>query len=305
MTVSGGTVNFSALSNLGAGTGITVNSGGTLQWATGTSTNISTRTVTIGAGGGTFDANGNALSFTGSIGNSGTGALTLSSLSANGSFTFNAASTFTGGTTISSLPVTLNDNSSLGSGGITFLGTTGSITSNYAVGNRLTLTSVNVGGGVSGTITSSDRMTLVGLTGSGTINLVSTALPQGTLSTTNPTGISFSGGGYNTFTGTINISSSSLANNAAYLWYNGGAPANFNGNMAAATVNLTNNIRVSGVNNSGGNTWTVGKLTGDSSAIIAGNDLPGGGTQTVAVARWALTRHSPVGWSMVLMGLWR
>jgi autotransporter-associated beta strand protein len=267
-TVTGGTLNFAALAGLGTGTGITVN-GGTLQWATSNLADISTRTVTIGANSGTFDANGNALVFTGAIGNNGSGNLTLTSSAANGSFTFDSASTYGGTTTINNLPVTINNNATLGAGAVTFLGINGSITSDYTA-NTLGLPGINVGSGAVGTITGSNRTSIAGLSGSGTVNLISTALP--TLASGSPTGLLLASGTYSSFSGTINMSSSSSANNAVILDFNSGG---FPGNMPSATVNLTNNVRLSSTNNSGGNTWTVGALEGDATSILAGSDYPG------------------------------
>jgi autotransporter-associated beta strand protein len=54
-TVSGGLINFSALNNFGTGT-VILNSGG-LQWAAGTTTDISSRLV-LGGAGTTFDTGG-------------------------------------------------------------------------------------------------------------------------------------------------------------------------------------------------------------------------------------------------------
>ncbi len=270
-TISGGTLSFAALNNLGAGTGITVN-GGALQWATGNTADISTRTVTVAAGGGSFDANGNPIAFSGPIGNGGTGGLTLLSSAANGSFTFNQASAYSGNTTINAVPVTLNNGATLGSGSIVFQGTTGSITSGYTAGNVLGLPSLAVGSGVVATVTGSNRTSIGGLTGSGTLNIVTTALP--TLATGNYTGTAFTGGDFSAFSGTINISSNSSANNAFVLAFNNGGN-NFNGNMPLATVNLTNNVRLSATNNTTGNTWTIGALSGDSTSIIGGSDFPG------------------------------
>src|SRR5436190_14509420 len=52
-TVIGGLINFNSASNFGSGT-ITLNGGG-LQWASGTSTDISSRLAAFGAGGASSD----------------------------------------------------------------------------------------------------------------------------------------------------------------------------------------------------------------------------------------------------------
>lgn len=82
--VLGGLINFSAANNFGTGP-ITLDGGG-LQWATGTSTDISARLAAIGANGGTFDTNSNTVTFatgltgTGSVTKAGAGTLTLAAV---------------------------------------------------------------------------------------------------------------------------------------------------------------------------------------------------------------------------------
>ena len=71
-TISGGMINFNAANNFGTGT-ITLNGGG-LQWAAGSTADISSRLAPLGAGGGTFDTNGNTITF--ATGLTGTGGLT-------------------------------------------------------------------------------------------------------------------------------------------------------------------------------------------------------------------------------------
>jgi autotransporter-associated beta strand protein len=90
-----GALNFNS-NSLGTG-GIAFN-GGTLQWAAGTSYDISAQTVTVGSAGGRLDLNGNSVTLANPIGNSGSGALTVT----NGTLTLSAANTYTGGTIIGS-----------------------------------------------------------------------------------------------------------------------------------------------------------------------------------------------------------
>jgi len=90
-----GTINFSTLSNLGTG-GLSFG-GGTLQYASGSTVDISSRTVTLAAGGGTIDTNGNNVSFANAIGNSGTGGLTKTGL---GNLTLSAVNTYTSTTSV-------------------------------------------------------------------------------------------------------------------------------------------------------------------------------------------------------------
>ncbi len=99
VALNGGDLNFSTLSNLGAGTAINF-AGGTLQYASGLGSppDVSTRTVTLGIGGGTIDTNGNNVTFANSIGNSGVGGLGKAGA---GTLTLNAANTYLGSTTVS------------------------------------------------------------------------------------------------------------------------------------------------------------------------------------------------------------
>jgi len=94
-SVTGGLVNFAAGNNLGSGT-ITLNGGG-LQWATGNTTDISSRLSAIGGAGATFDTNGNNVTFATGLG--GTGGFTKQG---NGTLTLDGtANAYTGATTVS------------------------------------------------------------------------------------------------------------------------------------------------------------------------------------------------------------
>ena len=90
--INGGTLIFSALENLGAGASINF-SGGTLQYASGNTADITARTVTLGSNGGTIDTNGiniafaNATAGTGSFSKTGAGTLTLNAVNAMGNIT--------------------------------------------------------------------------------------------------------------------------------------------------------------------------------------------------------------------------
>ena len=95
LNLYGGTVNFSSLGNLGTGSAINFN-GGTLQWASSTSTDISSSMVTIGSSGATLDINGNNVTLANSIGNGGSGALTVVSTAGGGTLTLEGSNTFGG-----------------------------------------------------------------------------------------------------------------------------------------------------------------------------------------------------------------
>lgn len=106
ININGGTVNFTTISNLGAGS-ITFG-GGTLQFAPGTVDDISARTVTLGAGGGTLDDGGNSLYFANPIGNGGAGGLTKTG---SGTLTLTGTNVYFGNTVIANGTLTLNYNS--------------------------------------------------------------------------------------------------------------------------------------------------------------------------------------------------
>ncbi len=95
-SINAGTVNFNAIAALGAGTAININ-GATLQYATGNTSDISSRTITIGANGATIDTNGNNVTYANSIGNGGAGAFTKAG---SGVLTLDSAGTWKGSTTI-------------------------------------------------------------------------------------------------------------------------------------------------------------------------------------------------------------
>ena len=94
----GGMINFSSLNNLGgASTPLNFN-GGTLQFAPGNSSDISTRTITINSGGAVIDTGTNVVSFGNGLGNNGSGSLTKAGA---GTLSLNGAYTWTGGTIVS------------------------------------------------------------------------------------------------------------------------------------------------------------------------------------------------------------
>ena len=94
-TVTGGLVNFASADNFGSAN-ITLNGGG-LQWATGTTTDISSKLNAIGASGATFDTNSNNVTLASTI--SGTGGLTKEGL---GILTLSGTNDYSGGTTVTS-----------------------------------------------------------------------------------------------------------------------------------------------------------------------------------------------------------
>jgi autotransporter-associated beta strand protein len=120
--IQGGLVNFSSLNNFGTGQ-ITLGGGG-LQWATGTTTDISSRLAALGAGGATFDTNGNNVIFAGGM--SGTGGVTKQG---SGILNLTGANTYTGLTSVAAGTLAVNgsitSSVTVGAGGT--LGGTGTI----------------------------------------------------------------------------------------------------------------------------------------------------------------------------------
>src|SRR5262249_8988776 len=188
-TVTGGLVNFAAAHNLGSGN-ITLNGGG-MQWATGNTTDISSRLNALGAGGGTFDTNGNNVTLNSAIG--GSGGVTKAG---SGTLTLSAANGYTGGTAINGGTLSISSNANLGAAvtALSFDGGTLSNTAFVALGNRAI--TLNAGGG---TIDASggNVSTTGGMTGTGGL----TKTGGGTLVV---------GGAASNYTGTTNINAGIL-----------------------------------------------------------------------------------------------
>ena len=113
-TVSGGLINFNSANNFGTGP-ITL-AGGGLQWAAGTTTDISSRLV-LAATNATFDTNGNNITFASAL--SGTGGITKAG---NGILTLGATNTYSGGTTVTGGLINFNSAGNFGSGQVTLNG---------------------------------------------------------------------------------------------------------------------------------------------------------------------------------------
>jgi autotransporter-associated beta strand protein len=136
--IAGGLVNFNAASNFGTGP-ILLNGGG-LQWAAGTSTDISSRLVPFGADGATFDTNGNtvtlasALAGIGGVTKIGAGTLVLAGTDTYRGPTTVAAGTLTVNGSIANSAVTVNSGAMLSG-----IGTVGGLTiasgATFAPGN--------------------------------------------------------------------------------------------------------------------------------------------------------------------------
>ena len=97
VNVNGGSLVFSAASNLGNGTAVAFD-GGTLVYASSNTTDISGRTTTFNAAGGGINTNGNNVSFANAVGNAATGGFTKSGA---GRLTLASGGSYTGSTAVS------------------------------------------------------------------------------------------------------------------------------------------------------------------------------------------------------------
>ena len=160
--LSGGITNFTALNNLGTGA-ITMD-GGTLQWATGSTVDISARTVTLTGNSGTFDTNGNNVTLsTAGIGNNGSGGFTKTG---GGTLTLSGNSTFTGNINVQQGTYVAGHGSALGLGTGTHSVTTGAalgLSGGISVSNNSATISI-AGNGVS------SSGALYNVSGSNTLN---------------------------------------------------------------------------------------------------------------------------------------
>lgn len=112
--VTGGILQFSTAANLGNSAAPITFGGGTLQWASGTTTDITNaRTVTIGSGGGTLDTNGNNVALGTAFGTGSSGTLTKAG---NGKLTLSVANpNFTGSVVVNRGTLVATNATALGS----------------------------------------------------------------------------------------------------------------------------------------------------------------------------------------------
>lgn len=195
--LQGGTLTFSASSNLGSGK---IDAGnGTLQWASGNATDISSRIIDV-TGAATFDTNGNNVTFANAIGNNGSGSLTKTGL---GTLTFSGANTWSGTTTVNQGKLLVNGSlpggASIGSAGA--LGGSGTIAGSTTVQGTL------FPGSSPGVITFGSNLTLS--------DAITVLEIQGTTRGATYDGINV--GSVLTYDGTLQFSiTSGLANNTTY-----------------------------------------------------------------------------------------
>ncbi|GHU08541.1 hypothetical protein FACS1894158_17860 [Betaproteobacteria bacterium] len=298
-SVNGGLINFSNANNFGTGA-ITLNGGG-LQWASGTTTDISSRfdtTSALGAGGGILDTNANEVTLNSAI--NGSGRLTKTGL---GTLALAGTNTYTGGTTVSGGTLSIAASTNIG-----------------LVGNGIN--EIN-GGTLKLTGTDEDYTHAWTLTGPG--NNIETANPNtisGILSGTG--GFTKSGGGILTLSNannyggatTINAGTLALSGNGSIADSSGLTLADVNGalfDISGASGNTTiKSLSGGGANggdvrldtksltvqsgNFGGNiSGTGGSLTkeGAGTLTLTGNNTYDGGT-TINAGTLALSGNGSI-----------
>ncbi len=116
VNLNAGTLSFSTLANLGAGSVINFN-GGAIQWGAGNTIDLSARSLVFGAGGARFDTNGNNVTLASSIGGGGAGGLTKLG---TGSLTLQGANSYSGLSTVNAgkLIIANTGGSATGSGNV-------------------------------------------------------------------------------------------------------------------------------------------------------------------------------------------
>ncbi|MFY7818632.1 MAG: beta strand repeat-containing protein [Akkermansiaceae bacterium] len=270
--ISGGILSISADSALGSvpaafnPQSITIG-GATLQISGNIGINTN-RGITLSSSNSNIDITSNStVTYSGII--SGNGALNLTG---TGTFNVGGTNTFSGGTRIAAgSTLNLSGTGTAGIGPVNLQGGQVNLNRNtFSIGN------IVVEEGNNGTIDGiNDRVGLGGLSGSGSLTLISRY-----------GGSNVGGGafgfrlvaGNGPFTGTLNLKSGIGAISSFAAYFNGGG---FDGNLSNALVNITDNARLAGVNNSFGNTMNVGALSGDTTAILAGADYAGSQTYNI------------------------
>ncbi len=172
--------------------------------------------------------------------------------------TINRPTSFVSGTFLNGGETVLNNGGNIACGAIQFTG--GSTLTDNTGSNYLTIApDIKVSAGAVGNLNLSQRTDLNGsLSGGGTFNITSP-------STINR--VYFKGASAGC-TGTINLFG--INNGSMNFYANGGSFNGFNN----ARVNLYG-VRLLTHNNSGGNTYAIGSLSGDSSAVFEGSDYAG------------------------------
>lgn len=283
-TVTDGLLNFSSVSNFGTGT-ITLNGGG-LQWATGTTTDISGSLAAIGSNGGTFDTNGNNVTF--STGLTGTGGITKQG---SGTLTLNAQNSFTGATTVNAGTLAIGSGVSNGNTLSSSTGMTIASGATFDISATTIAQSVSDLSGVAGSVVNLGSNTLgVGTTGSSTF--------AGTIEGTGGF-LKMDGSGTLTLSGANTYSGGTIVSDGMLQLSGTGTLGGNTGSLTltAGTVDLggTTQTQNGGLTMSGGtlqngtlsSSATFALTGGTISTILAGSgglSMSGGGTGTLSGA---------------------
>jgi autotransporter-associated beta strand protein len=276
-TISGGLINFITASNFGTG-GITLNGGG-LQWAAGSTADISSKLAPLGAAGATFDTNDNIVTLASTI--SGTGGLTKQG---GGTLILSGINTYAGGTTVNVDTLSVSSDANLGaaSGGLTLNSAALQTTASFTSARTITLS--GPGGGflpAAGT-----TLTLTGnIGGTG-------ALAMAGAGTLNLTGTNSYTGGTMVGSGTLKINGSIAGNVAVGAAGTLGGNGTIGGNVAnAGTLAPGNSIGLLTVNGSyaqmAGSTYQVevnNAGQGDRINVGGAAAIQGGTVQLLAAA---------------------
>jgi autotransporter-associated beta strand protein len=281
--IESGTLEMTGVSgDLGAG-GVTLN-GGTFEWGSGNTADISTHTLTLGSNGGVINTNGNSPVLAGATGFTGSGGFTKTGA---GTLTFDGANTYTGATTITTGTLALGTGGSLGN-------------TTVSVGAGTTLLTGSGNGGISGNVSLASTSNLALRS--------TTALPD---TTTNTLTI----GGTLTFTGaTDNLDLDLLGGtgmdqitvNGGALLGTGNGVVNINNLGGTAPANLTTYYFLIDSGGFGSDTFslgttaiTIGTQAYDLSLVSGGSGTEEGVLLTFASLNYYWDGNASSSWSNV------
>jgi autotransporter-associated beta strand protein len=271
-TINGGTLTVTDDDSLGAAPGSATPNSLVINSATlGTSgafTLSANRGVTLGSATSTVEAAAASNVVCGGI-VAGSGKLNVTG---TGIFDLAATNTYSGGTVINTgATLNLSAAGTPGTGQIALAGGTLSISRDSYLEDDILIDAAQTG-----TIdATANRVGVRALTGSGEVTLITRN--GGNNAGNQGDGFRFQGNNAG-FTGVVNLKSGTGTVNTFTALFNTNTGNNFDGNFSNATFQMSDFARIGGVNNSGGNTMTIGALSGDTTAILAGADYAG--TQT-------------------------